>query len=136
MLRLLKCRSISNISVIFIYIFDDRPACARRSRRWFAVRGILYEGALASNPRCSRRQRIDEADISTPVAVDQRAANSLEEAVRLFTTMRSRCRSSYADVTFRRPLPVFRVVQCSSFHCFQTRVPVELFRCTRAPIAL
>ncbi|GFV25418.1 transposable element Tc3 transposase [Trichonephila clavipes] len=43
--------------------------------RWFVVRGILYKGALALNPRCSRRRRIDEANISTPVAVDQPAAN-------------------------------------------------------------
>ncbi|GFV83539.1 uncharacterized protein TNCV_5120291 [Trichonephila clavipes] len=77
-------------------------------------KGILYKGTLARNPRCSRRQRTDEAVISTPVEVNQRAANSLEEAVRSFTTMRSRCRSSCADVTFRRPLPVFRVVRCSS----------------------
>ncbi|GFX27509.1 uncharacterized protein TNCV_4995641 [Trichonephila clavipes] len=77
---------------------------------------------------------VDEADISTPLAVDQRAANCLEEAVRSFTAIRSRCRSS-SDVTFRRPLPVFRVVQCSSVHCFQTRITLELCRCTRAPIA-
>ncbi|GFU46918.1 hypothetical protein TNCV_3790031 [Trichonephila clavipes] len=52
----------------------------------------MYKGTLASNPRCSRHRRIDEADISTPVAVDHSAANCLEEAVR--STMRSRCRSS------------------------------------------
>ncbi|GFY20921.1 uncharacterized protein TNCV_3989651 [Trichonephila clavipes] len=78
---------------------------------------------------------VDEADISTPVAVDQRAANCLEETVRSFTAMRSRYQSPRADVTFRRPLPVFRVIRCSSIHCFQTRIIVELFRCTRAPIA-
>ncbi|GFV87122.1 uncharacterized protein TNCV_5113401 [Trichonephila clavipes] len=82
----------------------------RRSRQWFAVRGILYKGTLACNPRCSRRRRIDEADISTPVAVDQCAANCLEEDVRSFTVMRSRCRSMRYDVTFRHPLPIFRVV--------------------------
>ncbi|GFT26257.1 putative DD41D transposase [Trichonephila clavipes] len=53
-----------------------------RCRRRFAVRRILYKGTLARNPRCSRRQRIDEADISTSVAVDQCAANCLEETVR------------------------------------------------------
>ncbi|GFU58275.1 uncharacterized protein TNCV_4589541 [Trichonephila clavipes] len=63
-----------------------------------------------------RRQRIDKVGISTPVAVDQRAANFLEETVRSFTAMRSSCRSSRADVTFRRPLSVFRVVRCSSVH--------------------
>ncbi|GFS75007.1 uncharacterized protein TNCV_1396651 [Trichonephila clavipes] len=51
----------------------------------------MYKCTFARNPRCSRRRRIDEADISRPVAVDQRAANCLEEAVRLFTTMQSRC---------------------------------------------
>ena len=65
----------------------------------------------------------------TPVAVDQRAANCLEEAVRSFTAMRNRHRSSGADINFRRPLPVFRVVRCSSVHCFQTRNTMELFRC-------
>ncbi|GFX56700.1 uncharacterized protein TNCV_494481 [Trichonephila clavipes] len=64
----------------------------RRNRRWFALKEILYKGTLARNPRCSRRRRIDEADISTPVEV-QRAANCLEEAVRSFTAMQSRCRS-------------------------------------------
>ncbi|GFX27374.1 uncharacterized protein TNCV_34731 [Trichonephila clavipes] len=78
---------------------------------------------------------INEARISTPVAVDQRAANCLEETVRSFTTMRSRCQSSLADVTFHRPLPVFRGVRCSSVNCFLTRIIVELFHCTRAPIA-
>ncbi|GFX08058.1 uncharacterized protein TNCV_1237371 [Trichonephila clavipes] len=105
------------------------------SCRWFAVRGILYNGTLARNPRCSSRRRIDEFDISTPVAVDQRAANYLEEALRSFITMRSGCQSSRADVIFRRPLPVFRVVRCSLVHCFQTRITVELFHYTRAPIA-
>ncbi|GFU25886.1 uncharacterized protein TNCV_5104101 [Trichonephila clavipes] len=81
------------------------------------------------------RRRIHEADISTPVAVDQRAANCRKEAVRSFTAMRSRCRSSHADVTFHRPQTVFPVIRCSSVHCFQTLITVELFRCTRAPIA-
>ncbi|GFU79695.1 uncharacterized protein TNCV_4037021 [Trichonephila clavipes] len=98
------------------------------------VRGILYKGTLARNPRCSKRQRIDKADINSPVAVDQRAANCLEEVVRSFTAMRSRYRSSRTDVTFRRPLPVFRVVLYSSAHCFQTHITVKLFRCTRTPI--
>ncbi|GFV31645.1 uncharacterized protein TNCV_692191 [Trichonephila clavipes] len=91
--------------------------------------GIVYKGTLACNPRCSRRRRIDEADISTPVVVDQRAANCLKEAVRSSTVMRSRCQSSRSDVTFRRPLPVFRAIRCSScpllpntHHC----VPVPL----------
>ncbi|GFU97255.1 uncharacterized protein TNCV_162711 [Trichonephila clavipes] len=52
-------------------------AHCRYSHRWFAVRGILYKGTLARNPLCSRRRRIDETDISTRVAVDQRAAFSL-----------------------------------------------------------
>ncbi|GFX18090.1 hypothetical protein TNCV_1577691 [Trichonephila clavipes] len=55
---------------------------------------------------------IYEADINTPVAVDQRVSNCLEEAVQSFTAMWSRCRSSHADVPFHRPLPVFRVVLC------------------------
>ncbi|GFW90036.1 transposable element Tc3 transposase [Trichonephila clavipes] len=85
---------------------------------------------LARNPRCRRRRRIDETDISTPVVVDHRAANCLEEALRAFTVMWSRCRSSHADRISRCPLPVFRVVRCSSVHCLQTRITVELFRCT------
>ncbi|GFS70070.1 uncharacterized protein TNCV_748381 [Trichonephila clavipes] len=76
-----------------------------------------------------------EADISTSVAVDQGIANCLEGAVRSFTTMRSRCRSLHADVTFRCPLLVFRVARCSWIRCFQTRIIVALFRGTRAPIA-
>ncbi|GFU35775.1 uncharacterized protein TNCV_1083411 [Trichonephila clavipes] len=80
--------------------------------------GILYKGTLAHNPRCDRRRKIDEADISTPVAVDQRAANCLEEAVQPFMAMGSNCRSSRADTTFHLPLPVFRVVPYSSDFCF------------------
>ncbi|GFY14389.1 uncharacterized protein TNCV_1021541 [Trichonephila clavipes] len=89
------------------------------------MRDILYEGTLARNPWCSRRRRIDEEDISTTVEVDQRAANCLEEAVWLFAAIRSRCRSSRTDVTFHRSLPVFRVVRCSSVHCFQTHITME-----------
>ncbi|GFV61986.1 uncharacterized protein TNCV_4107891 [Trichonephila clavipes] len=83
-------------------------------------RTIIRHEKDPRNPWCSRRRRIDEADISTSVAVDQRTAKCLEEAVRSFTVMGSRCRSSRADVTFHRPLPVFRVARCSSVHCFQT----------------
>ncbi|GFX05518.1 uncharacterized protein TNCV_3434221 [Trichonephila clavipes] len=63
-------------------------------------------------------------------AVDQPAANCLEEAVRSFTAMRNKCRSSRVDITFRRPLSVFRVVRCLLVHCFHTHITVELFRCT------
>ncbi|GFV44453.1 hypothetical protein TNCV_4737071 [Trichonephila clavipes] len=74
-------------------------------------------------PRCSIRRRIDKADISTPVETDQRAANCLEEAIRPCIAMWSKCRSSSADVTFRRPLPVFelfgahRSLLPNSHHC-------------------
>ncbi|GFY12180.1 uncharacterized protein TNCV_3097341 [Trichonephila clavipes] len=91
----------------------------------------IADAAIDGSPR---RRRIDIADISTPVAADQRAAKCLEEAVLSFTAMHSRCRSSRADITLSRPLPVFRVVRCSSVHCFQARITVELFSCTRAPI--
>ncbi|GFT06935.1 uncharacterized protein TNCV_1415041 [Trichonephila clavipes] len=50
---------------------------------------------------------VDKANISTPAAVSQRAANCQEEAVRSFTAMRNRCQSLCTDITFRRPLPVF-----------------------------
>ncbi|GFU41216.1 uncharacterized protein TNCV_1848131 [Trichonephila clavipes] len=98
-------------------VYERRPC-----RQWLAVREILYKGTLARNPRCSRRRLIDETDISIPVAVDQHAANCQEEAVRSFNTMRGRCRSSHADVTFRRPMPVFRVVRCSSVHFSLTSI--------------
>ncbi|GFU74999.1 transposable element Tcb2 transposase [Trichonephila clavipes] len=104
------------------------------ARRGFPVKGILYKGTLACNPRCSKRRRIDEADISMPVALDQRATNFLEEAVRSFTAMRSRCRLSHADVILHRPLPVFRFREsCSVLICsLHTRITLELFHCTRA----
>ena len=50
-----------------------------------AVKDILYKGTLARRPRSNRHRQIDEADISTPVAVDQRATNCLKEVVRSFT---------------------------------------------------
>ncbi|GFT77436.1 hypothetical protein TNCV_4571741 [Trichonephila clavipes] len=34
--------------------------------------------------------------------------------------MRSKCRSSRADVNFRCPLPAFRVARCLSVHCSLT----------------
>ena len=37
---------------------------------------------------------------------------------------------------FRRPMSAFRVVRCSSVHCFQTRITVELFRGARTTIVL
>ncbi|GFV57572.1 uncharacterized protein TNCV_4399281 [Trichonephila clavipes] len=85
--------------------------------------------------------RLDAYELIADAAVDglpsrPTSANCLEEAVRSFILMRSRCQSSHADVTFRRPLPVFRVVRCLSVRFFQTGITVELFRCTRAPIAL
>ncbi|GFV80878.1 uncharacterized protein TNCV_3517451 [Trichonephila clavipes] len=52
--------------------------------------GVLYKATFARNRQCSRRRRIDEVEISTPVAVDQWAAGCLEEAVRSFTAMRSK----------------------------------------------
>ena len=42
------------------------------------------ENYLEYGPWCSRRRRIDEADINTPVPVDRRFAICLEEAVRSF----------------------------------------------------
>ncbi|GFV07222.1 uncharacterized protein TNCV_1312201 [Trichonephila clavipes] len=102
--------------------------------RWFAMRGgILYKVPFERNSWYSRRRRIHEAD-STLVAVDERVATCPEEAVGSYTALRSRSRPSRADVTFRRALLVFRVVRYSSVHCFQTRIMVELFHCTRAPI--
>ncbi|GFU57770.1 hypothetical protein TNCV_2085891 [Trichonephila clavipes] len=70
---------------------------------------ILYKDIHARSLRCIRRQRIDEADISTHVTVDQCAANCLEEAVWSFTSMRRSCRSSRVDVTFHLLLPVILV---------------------------
>ncbi|GFT48765.1 nephrin [Trichonephila clavipes] len=99
------------------------------------VREILCKGTLAFNSQCSRRRRIDEADISAPVSVDHRDANCLEKDVRSFTVMWTRCRSLRADANFRQPLPVFRVVRRSSVHFFQTRITLECFRCTPVPIA-
>ncbi|GFV36671.1 uncharacterized protein TNCV_1033471 [Trichonephila clavipes] len=77
----------------------------------------------------------DVDELTKQTLVHQHVANYLEEAVRSFTSMRSKCRSSRTDVTFRRQLLVFRVVRCSSVHCFQARITVELSHCTRAPIA-
>ena len=94
-----------------------------------------HKDTLAPNPLCSRRRRINEADFSTPVAVDQRDSSCLDEAVRSFTVMQNKCRSSRTDVTFCCSLLVFSVVWCLSVHRFQTRITVELFRCTRAAIA-
>ncbi|GFX49484.1 uncharacterized protein TNCV_4901261 [Trichonephila clavipes] len=52
------------------------------------MKGILYKGPLTRNLRCRRRRRIDKADVSAPLAVDQRADNYLDEAVRLADKMK------------------------------------------------
>ena len=75
-------------------------AHSRRSLQGFAVRGILYKSTFVRSPRCSKRRRIDETDISTHVAADQLDANCLEEAVRSFAATQSRYRSPCVDVTF------------------------------------
>ncbi|GFT01198.1 uncharacterized protein TNCV_3373201 [Trichonephila clavipes] len=110
-------------------------ACMRSKSSSFEAAGRGSRARRRPIKSYTRRRQIDEADISTPVAVDQRAANCLEEAVRSFTAMRRRFRSSRAEVTLRRKLPVFLGVWCSPVHCFQTRITVKLFRYTRAPIA-
>ena len=98
------------------------------------VDGLPYGGSCVKAPLdiVHDAAEVDEADISRPVALGQSPANCLEEAVRSFTAMRNKCRSLRADVTFRSPFPVFRVVLCSSVHSFQTHITVELFHCTRA----
>ena len=57
-----------------------------------------------------RRQGIYDADISISVAVHERAANFLKEAVWSFTIMLRNFRLLLTDANFRRPLQVFRVV--------------------------
>ena len=63
---------------------------------------LLYKSTLPHSSRYSRRQRIDEVHISILIALDQHASNYLEEAVRSLTAMRSRCRSSRANVSLHR----------------------------------
>ncbi|GFT99724.1 transposable element Tcb1 transposase [Trichonephila clavipes] len=77
--------------------------------------GILYTEILSRSLLCRRRRRkkINEADINTSVAVDQRAANCLGETIQSVTGMQTSYLSSRADVTFYRPLPVFQDVRCS-----------------------
>ncbi|GFX79621.1 uncharacterized protein TNCV_826091 [Trichonephila clavipes] len=63
--------------------------------------------------RC-RRRLIDEAYISTPAAVAQRAANCLEKAVQSFPAMQRRCRLSHADASSF-------VIHCQFFELFGSR---------------
>ncbi|GFT46484.1 uncharacterized protein TNCV_3183751 [Trichonephila clavipes] len=107
---------------------DEKKVILNVNRRRSPDTSALTSGTLAHNPRCSRRRRIDEADISRPVAVDQSDSNCLEKAVRSLTTMRSRCRSLCASVTFFGSLPVVQFVRCSLDKCFHIRLTVELFR--------
>ena len=60
---------------------------------------ILCKGILAHSSGDSIRRCIDEAEISTPVVVDQCAANCLKEAVLSFTAMRSKSRSQVCALT-------------------------------------
>ena len=92
----------------------------------FCIKALLHANYSVAD--------VDELDISTLVAVDQRAADCLEEAARPFILW-SRYRSSRCDVTFYRPLPVFRVVRFWSVHRFIIRITVELFHFIRTAIA-
>ncbi|GFV38337.1 uncharacterized protein TNCV_3952001 [Trichonephila clavipes] len=94
----------------------------------------MYKDILTRNLRCSTSRRVDEADISIPVAVYEGDANYLEEILRSITTIRSRYRSSHADVCFRNQLRLFQIVWFLSVHCFHTRITLELFHCTRTHI--
>ncbi|GFY25915.1 hypothetical protein TNCV_1916651 [Trichonephila clavipes] len=90
-------------------------------RQWFVVKGILYKGTLVGNLRCSRRRRIDKADISAPVSSRPMCCRLPGGSCTSFTAMRIRREALHNDVTFRCQLAVFRVVGCSLVHCFQTR---------------
>ncbi|GFV41154.1 hypothetical protein TNCV_2667451 [Trichonephila clavipes] len=63
-------------------------------------KGIPYKCTLSRSLRCSRHQRVDEANISIPLAVGQIAANCLDEAVRSFTAIGLQM----SIVAFRRSL--------------------------------
>ncbi|GFU34105.1 uncharacterized protein TNCV_3199091 [Trichonephila clavipes] len=102
-------------------IREDTRYMIRDDTRYMIRLEIQYKSTLVRNPRYSRRRRIDEADIRIPVAVDQLDVHCLEEAARSCTTLRRRCLSPRLDVTFRRPLPDFRIVRFSSIHFFEIR---------------
>ncbi|GFU22132.1 hypothetical protein TNCV_2060191 [Trichonephila clavipes] len=74
---------------------------------------LLYKGTLSRIPLCSRHRRIDEADISTPVAVDQRAAKCLEELYGHSPP----CGSGVDRCTLTSP----SVVHCQLFELFDAR---------------
>ena len=74
----------------------------------FAMRGILYKVTLARGQRCSRLRPIDEAEISTPVVVNQLAASARRKLYG---------HSPPAGVD-RRALTSTSVVNCQFFELF------------------
>ncbi|GFW63029.1 hypothetical protein TNCV_4453771 [Trichonephila clavipes] len=105
-----------------------RPSWSHRLKRDSSEKTTWCQSAC----QVLRRQRYDEADISTNVAVEQCAPNCLEEDVRSFTTMAIDLR------TLTSP----SVVHYRFFKLFGARrstvtkfTSLELFHCTRAPIA-
>ncbi|GFV11554.1 uncharacterized protein TNCV_975461 [Trichonephila clavipes] len=106
-------------------------AHCRLSHRWLVVKRILYKDTLARNQRCSRHRRIHEVDISTPVAVDQRAANC--RAIHYYG--HSPLRGAGVD---RRALTSPSVVHCQFFELFGARRSTaskltSLWNCSAAP---
>ena len=78
--------------------------CPHKSIAEAAIDGLSWGGSCIE----PSLHAINEADNSTFVAFDQCASNCLEEAVRSFTTMWSRCRSSRTYVAFRSALTFYK----------------------------
>ena len=91
-------------------------------RRWWS----LDNGSRRNGMRTAlkRRRRAVEADRFKPVAVFQRKVNTVDEAVRSVTAMRTRWRSSRAVVILRSPVSARLCVRPSSLHWFHTRITV------------
>ena len=86
-------------------------AQSRRSRPWSAVKRSCIKTPLHT-VHGQQASTKDKDNISTPLAIDQRAVICLEEAVKLFIATRNKCRSSWGDPS---------VVHCHFFFLLGSR---------------
>ncbi|KAJ8894325.1 hypothetical protein PR048_006945 [Dryococelus australis] len=101
----------------------SRVHCSLRSL-WFLDNGSRRNGMRVISAARIRRRRTVDADRFSPVAVLQCQANTVDEAVRSVTAMRTRWRLSLAVVTLRGPVPARHCVRPSSIRWFHTHITV------------
>ena len=97
----------------FSCIFVDIQQKVRSRKCPITYWQIVYKSTIDLSPWCSKCRRIDKVEISTPVEIDQRTANYLEEGVWSLTII---------EGLDNRALMSPSVVHCQFFKLFIARL--------------